>query len=178
MCLLAVSEPQTLHESMIEIINNKARHTLINAKCRWRSNRLDGAVSSRKSLGQTKVMKMITHLVFCIYLRKGSATLQQHPETMVSGPFQFKAFTWKMGFNLKSLISCLIKIPTKLNWMGLLRMTLHRGWNWILAWMGFIGCFTVIPCLETFLPISIGKTYNSKCLRSYKFLGFAALKVS
>ena len=29
----------------IEIINNKARHNLIDAKCRWRSERLDGAGS-------------------------------------------------------------------------------------------------------------------------------------
>ena len=28
--------------STIEIINNKARHYLIDAKCRWRSDRLDG----------------------------------------------------------------------------------------------------------------------------------------
>ena len=36
----------------IEIINNKARHNLINAKCRWRSDRLDGAGSFREPLGQ------------------------------------------------------------------------------------------------------------------------------
>ena len=29
----------------IEIINNKARHNLIDAKCRWRSDQLDGAGS-------------------------------------------------------------------------------------------------------------------------------------
>ena len=42
----------------IEIINNKARHNLIDAKCRWRSNRLDGAGSFREPLGQTKVMQI------------------------------------------------------------------------------------------------------------------------
>ena len=42
----------------IEIINNKARHNLIDAKCRWRSNRLDGAVSFWEPLGQTKVMQI------------------------------------------------------------------------------------------------------------------------
>ena len=38
------------------MINNKARHNLMDAKCRWRSDRLDGAVSFRELLGQTKVM--------------------------------------------------------------------------------------------------------------------------
>jgi hypothetical protein len=42
----------------IEIINSKARHNLINAKCRWHSNRLDGAVSFREPLGQTKVIQI------------------------------------------------------------------------------------------------------------------------
>ena len=43
---------------MIEIMNNKARHNLIDAKCRWRSIQLDGAVSFRELLGQTKVMQI------------------------------------------------------------------------------------------------------------------------
>ena len=30
---------------IIEMINNKARHNLIDAKCRWCSDRLDGTVS-------------------------------------------------------------------------------------------------------------------------------------
>jgi hypothetical protein len=42
----------------IEIINDKARHYLIDAKCRWHSNRLDGAVSFREPLGQTKVIQI------------------------------------------------------------------------------------------------------------------------
>ena len=42
----------------IEIINNKARHNLIDAKCRWRSDRLYGAGSFREPLGQTKVMQI------------------------------------------------------------------------------------------------------------------------
>ena len=42
----------------IEIINNKARHNLIDAKCRWRSDRLDGIGSFREPLGQTKVMQI------------------------------------------------------------------------------------------------------------------------
>ena len=37
----------------IEIINNKARHNLMDAKYRWRSDWLDGAVSFREPLGQT-----------------------------------------------------------------------------------------------------------------------------
>ena len=53
-------------ENYIEIINNKARHNLKDAKCRWHSDRLDGAVSFRESLGQTKVMQIrqgeITHI--------------------------------------------------------------------------------------------------------------------
>ena len=50
----------------------------MDAKCRWRSNRLDGAVSFREPLGQTKVMKIcqgetlnhqgaITHEVCCLF---------------------------------------------------------------------------------------------------------------
>ena len=61
----------------IEIINNKARHNLVNAKCRLGSDRLDGAVSFREPLGQTKVMQIcqgetlnhqgaITHEVCCL----------------------------------------------------------------------------------------------------------------
>ena len=40
------------------MINNKARHNLINAKCRWCSNRLDGAVTFWETLGHTKVMQI------------------------------------------------------------------------------------------------------------------------
>ena len=39
-------------------MNNKARHNLIDAKCRWRSDRLDGAVSFWELLGQTQVMQI------------------------------------------------------------------------------------------------------------------------
>ena len=35
----------------IEIINNKARHNLIDAKCRWRSDWLDSTGRFRESLG-------------------------------------------------------------------------------------------------------------------------------
>ena len=54
----------------IEIINNKARHNLINAKCRWHSDRLDGAVSFWEQIGQTKVMQIrqreTTHEICCL----------------------------------------------------------------------------------------------------------------
>ena len=40
------------------MINNKARHNLMDAKCKWRSNRLDGALSFREPLGQMKVMQI------------------------------------------------------------------------------------------------------------------------
>ena len=61
----------------IEIINNKARHNLMDAKCRWCSDQLDGAVSFREPLGQTKVMQIrlsetlnhqgaLTHEVCCL----------------------------------------------------------------------------------------------------------------
>ena len=61
----------------IEIVNNKARHNLINAKCRWRSDQLDGAGSFREPFGQTKVMQIcqgetldhqgaITHELCCL----------------------------------------------------------------------------------------------------------------
>ena len=42
----------------MEIVNNKARHNLIDAKCIWRSDRLDGAVSFREPLGETKAMQI------------------------------------------------------------------------------------------------------------------------
>ena len=40
----------------IEIINNKARHNLIDAKFRRRSDRLDGAGSFWEPFGETKVI--------------------------------------------------------------------------------------------------------------------------
>ena len=69
----------------IEIIKNKARHNLVDAKCRWRSDRLDGAGNFREPLGQTKVMQVrqgetlnhqgaITHEVCCL-----AAQLQHIP---------------------------------------------------------------------------------------------------
>ena len=54
--LLGCPPTTELDNCAIEIINNKARHNLIDAKCRWRSDRLDGAWSFREPLGQTKVM--------------------------------------------------------------------------------------------------------------------------
>ena len=42
----------------IEMMNNKARHHLIDEKCRWRSDWLDGALSFRELLGQMKVMQI------------------------------------------------------------------------------------------------------------------------
>ena len=42
----------------IEIINNKARHNLIDAKFRRRSDRLDGAGSFWEPLCQTKVIQI------------------------------------------------------------------------------------------------------------------------
>ena len=43
---------------IIDIVNNKARHNLIDAKCRCRSDWLDGTMSFWKPLGQTKVMQI------------------------------------------------------------------------------------------------------------------------
>ena len=42
----------------IGTVSNKARHNLMDAKSRWHSDRLDGAVSFRESLSQTKVMQI------------------------------------------------------------------------------------------------------------------------
>ena len=66
-----------MHLVGIEILNNKARHNLINAKSRWCSDRLDGTVSFWEPLGQTKVLQIrqretqnhqgaITHEVCCL----------------------------------------------------------------------------------------------------------------
>ena len=40
------------------MINNKARYNLLDAKCRWCSDRQDGAVSFREPLGQTEVTQI------------------------------------------------------------------------------------------------------------------------
>ena len=47
----------SVYSLAIEIINNKVRHNMIDAKCRWRSDRLDGAESFWEPLGQTQVMQ-------------------------------------------------------------------------------------------------------------------------
>ena len=44
--------------TIIEIINNKARHNLMDAKCRWCSDQLDDAVSFRELLGLKKVIQI------------------------------------------------------------------------------------------------------------------------
>ena len=52
------------------VVKNKARHNLIDAKHRWRSDWLDGTGSFREPLGQTEVMQIrqgkITHEVCCL----------------------------------------------------------------------------------------------------------------
>ena len=51
----------------IEIMNKKAKHNLIDAKCRWWSDWLDGAVSFREQLSQTPpVPGAITHEICCL----------------------------------------------------------------------------------------------------------------
>ena len=54
----------------IDILNNRARHNMIDAKWRWRSDRLDGAGSFREPFGQTKVMQIrqreTTHEICCL----------------------------------------------------------------------------------------------------------------
>ena len=40
------------------MVNKKARHNLMDSKCRLCSDRLYGAVSFREPLGQTKVMQI------------------------------------------------------------------------------------------------------------------------
>ena len=75
----------------IEIINNKARHNLINAKCRWRLDQLDGGESFWEPLGQRKVMQIrqrktqiyqwaITNEICCLsaQLIRHLITPQQH----------------------------------------------------------------------------------------------------
>ena len=42
----------------MEIINNKARHNLIDEQCRWHCDRLDGAEMFREPLNQTKKMQI------------------------------------------------------------------------------------------------------------------------
>ena len=67
----------------IEIINNKGRHNLMVAKCRWHCDRLDGAVSFREPLGETKGMQIrqgetlnhqgaITYEVCCLVAQLGT----------------------------------------------------------------------------------------------------------
>ena len=56
--LIMITSDEKFDLDYIEIINNKARHNLINEKCRWRSDWLDGAWSFREPLDQTKVMQI------------------------------------------------------------------------------------------------------------------------
>ena len=56
--LLGCPPTTELDNCAIEIINNKARHNLIDAKCRWHLDRLDGAVNFWELLSQTKVMQI------------------------------------------------------------------------------------------------------------------------
>ena len=44
-----IIHPYTNNLLNIEIINNKARHNLMDAKCRWRSDWLDGGMSLRSN---------------------------------------------------------------------------------------------------------------------------------
>ena len=48
----------SVHSLAIEIINNKVRHNMIDAKGRWRSDRLDGAESFWEPLCHTKVIQI------------------------------------------------------------------------------------------------------------------------
>ena len=70
------------------MINNKVRHNLVNAKCRWPSNRLDGAGSFREPLGQMKVIQIrqretkihqreTTHEICCLAAQCGSEKLRK-----------------------------------------------------------------------------------------------------
>ena len=53
-----------------ENINNKARHNLVDAKYRWRSDQLDSAGSFLEPLGQMKVTQIrqreTTHEICCL----------------------------------------------------------------------------------------------------------------
>ena len=73
------------------MINNKARHYLIDAKCRWRLDQLDGGESFWEPLGQRKVMQIrqrktqiyqwaITNEICCLsaQLIRHLITPQQH----------------------------------------------------------------------------------------------------
>ena len=86
----------------IEIMNKKARHNLMDAKCSWRSNRLEGNVSFREPLGQTKVMQIrqgetlnhqgaITHEVCCLAAQYSD----MYHGKKISGRFGFRVF---LGF--------------------------------------------------------------------------------
>ena len=75
--LLFLKGPLSNTYKRIEMMNNKARHHLIDEKCRWRSDWLDGPLSFRELLGQMKVMQIrqretqnpqgaITHEICCL----------------------------------------------------------------------------------------------------------------
>ena len=80
-------DKKRIKNTNIEIMNNKVRHNLIDAKCRWHSDWLDKAGSNRELLSQTKVMQIrqretlnhqgaITHEVCCLaaqLLKRGRA---------------------------------------------------------------------------------------------------------
>ena len=80
----------------IEMINNKARHNLMDANCKWRSDWLGGSVSFREPLGQTKVMQIrqgemlnhqgaIAHEVCCLAAQLSKrCTCAAHGTTKIS----------------------------------------------------------------------------------------------
>ena len=100
----------------IEMINNKTRHNLINEKCRWCSDRLDGAGSFWELLGQTKVIQIrqretqdhqgaITHETCCL---AAQLTFPVPPSYLVfstqfmNTPFQTKLIRTKNRVILRS----------------------------------------------------------------------------
>ena len=95
-------------------MNNKARHNLIDAKCRWRSDQLGGAGRFWEPLGQTQVMQIrqgaITHDFCCLSC--------QQIRTLKSFVIQRSAYIFKVRKRLFNLISKVLGQKLKIVFLG------------------------------------------------------------
>ena len=76
---------------------HEAWHNLIDAKCRWRSNRLDGAGSNREPLGQRKEMKILQVAIdheICCYTAQLSLLYFLSIYNNLQAYFQYAFFTY------------------------------------------------------------------------------------
>ena len=74
-------------------MKNKARHNLINAKCRWRSDQLDGAGSFWEPLGQMQIRQDFARILYHIFLSNLMTQVKSINSTQVSFSSLSKSLT-------------------------------------------------------------------------------------